>query len=124
MMMMMMSPGPRIVYDPEQLSDDQTRCSSPSPGIPLSHCDPITPHPATYVLFLPLCPLRHKGAVVRTHDGRLQHVQGGVVEFEVEGCRGGQAAPLAVMADDSVVLAATDRGEEGQAEWGGLGSDG
>ena len=58
---------------------------------------------------------------MRTHDGRLQHVQDGVVEFEVEGCRGGQTAPVAVMADDSVVLAATDRGEEGQAGGEGWG---
>jgi hypothetical protein len=54
---------------------------------------------------------RGVGAIVRTHDGRIQHVQDGKVEFEMEGCKGGQIAPLALLGDDAVLLAATDRGK-------------
>ncbi len=31
---------------------------------------------------------KRPGAIVRTHDGRIQHVQDGKVEFEAEGCKG------------------------------------
>jgi hypothetical protein len=39
-----------------------------------------------------------------------------VVEFEVSGCPGGgQSAPIALMAEDSILLAATSKGERGEA---------
>lgn len=41
------------------------------------------------------------GAVVRTHEGHVQHVEGGKMEYEVF-VKGGQHAPSVLLAEEKV----------------------
>eukprot|EP00955_Chlamydomonas_euryale_P088272 364363-Chlamydomonas_euryale.AAC.7 len=50
------------------------------------------------------------GAIVRSRDGRLQHVRAGRVVHEVAGPPGGLASPITLLGDDAVVLAAAAQG--------------
>ena len=47
--------------------------------------------------------------MVRSYDGRMQHIRDGGVVYEVP-CKGSSNSPLALLGDDIVVLAASDKG--------------
>ena len=59
------------------------------------------------------------GAVVRANDGRLQHIVGGKVEYEVAGPKGGEKACCALLGGDVVLLASDDKGGSGWCVWEG-----
>ncbi|KAF6260716.1 hypothetical protein COO60DRAFT_1637364 [Scenedesmus sp. NREL 46B-D3] len=59
---------------------------------------------------------RHAAAVVRTMDGRVQHIQDGQLAYELTGL-GNDASPLAVTGDGRVVLACTNRGSIISIAW-------
>eukprot|EP00798_Chlamydomonas_sp_ICE-L_P028757 gene28757-31939_t len=50
----------------------------------------------------------YPGAIVRTRNGRIQHIQDGQVQFELE-CKGGMYAPAVLAADDAILLAANNK---------------
>eukprot|EP00878_Enallax_costatus_P010135 GHUV01010580.1.p1 GENE.GHUV01010580.1~~GHUV01010580.1.p1 ORF type:complete len:1050 (+),score=361.27 GHUV01010580.1:412-3561(+) len=59
---------------------------------------------------------RSSAAVVRTMDGRLQHLQDGHLAFEVAGL-GHDASPMALTGDGRVLLAGTSRGSVISIPW-------
>ncbi|KAJ9531627.1 hypothetical protein QJQ45_021772 [Haematococcus lacustris] len=60
-----------------------------------------------------------KGAVVRTHDGRLLHVLGGKVEFEVPGPKASDSPCIAIIGEDRVLLSTNDKGAVLSYPWPG-----
>ncbi|WIA33170.1 hypothetical protein OEZ86_006317 [Tetradesmus obliquus] len=59
---------------------------------------------------------RHAAAVVRTMDGRVQHIQDGQLAYELAGL-GNDASPMAITGDGRVVLACTNRGSIISIAW-------
>ncbi|KAF8067333.1 CFAP57 [Scenedesmus sp. PABB004] len=56
-------------------------------------------------------------AVARTTDGRLQHIQGGQLMYELSGLGSNDSSPVALTAAGRVVLAATARGGVLSVPW-------
>uniref|UniRef100_A0A383W626 Uncharacterized protein n=1 Tax=Tetradesmus obliquus TaxID=3088 RepID=A0A383W626_TETOB len=59
---------------------------------------------------------RHAAAVVRTMDGRVQHIQDGQLAYELAGL-GNDASPMAITGDGRVVLACTNTGSIISIAW-------
>eukprot|EP00879_Flechtneria_rotunda_P002831 GHRR01003044.1.p1 GENE.GHRR01003044.1~~GHRR01003044.1.p1 ORF type:complete len:947 (+),score=451.86 GHRR01003044.1:130-2841(+) len=59
---------------------------------------------------------RLQAAIVRTLDGRLQHLQGGQLKYEISGL-GHDASPMALTGDGRVLLVATSKGSVISVGW-------